>query len=165
MKLSSQLLPQNRSKISAAKLAGIVSSLLLTGATLLAQQPAVAQRSEDRFSAMCRLYLKGRIYMETCDIIEARDGQWRRGLKVVAPIRGYELRMGIYSGCPKSSSTWDSVTKSCYSFSWSGEALPGNEGAKCESDQYGTKPCGLMTTDQQLIRISPHLAVQGLTFG
>ena len=140
-------------------------SLLLMGVAGFVLRPAIAQHSVNQYSAMCKLYLGSKTYIETCNIIEKRDGQWRRGLRVIAPIRGYEFRKGSYSGCPKDKPTWDSVTGSCYSFSWRGEALPGNEGAKCKSDQYGIQPCGLMTTDQQLIRITPHLAVQGLTFG
>jgi len=126
---------------------------------------AKAQTSQDTFKAMCIIQINGQQLMETCEVTEVRDGQWRRGMRVLAPIHQYEMRNGTFSGCPSNAKTWDSVTNSCYSFSWNSEPLPGNEVKSCPEKEGWVTPCSLMTSDNQMIRITPHLLVQGLSFG
>ena len=126
---------------------------------------AFAQKSQDTFNAMCIIQINGKQLMETCQVTEVRDGQWRMGIRVVAPVHQYEMRQGALSGCPSNATTWDSATKSCYSFGWKSEPLPGNEGKSCPQKDGWITPCSLMLTDNQMIRITPHLLVQGLTFG
>ena len=126
---------------------------------------AYSQTTTENFKSMCIIQLNGRQLMETCDVTEVRDGQWRKGIRVVAPIHNYEMRKGVLSGCPTSESIWDAVTNYCYSFSWTSNPLPGNEGKSCPTKDGWTTPCELMISDNQMIRVTPHLLVQGLSFG
>ena len=126
---------------------------------------ANGKQAADHFQSMCVIQINGQQLMETCNVTEIRDGQWRRGIRVVAPVHGYEMRGGVLSGCPKSASTWDSVAKRCYRFSWTSEPLPGNEGKSCPENDGLITPCKYMDSDNLLVRITPHLLVQGLTFG
>ena len=62
---------------------------------------ALSQQTSDNFQAMCIIQVNGQQLMETCDITEFRDGQWRKGIRVVAPVHNYEMRKGTFSGCLK----------------------------------------------------------------
>ena len=126
---------------------------------------AIGQTSQETFKAMCIIQMNGQQLMETCKVTEIRNGQWRKGIRVVAPIHQYEMRQGKMSGCPSNTPTWDSTTKSCYSFSWKSEPLPGNEGKRCPEKNGLMTICSLMFSENQMIRITPHLLVQGLSFG
>ena len=126
---------------------------------------ALSRQSTDNFQAMCIIQVNGQQLMETCNVTEFRDGQWCKGMRVVAPFHNYEMREGTLNGCPKNASTWDTVSRKCYSYLWTSEALPGNEGKSCPEKDGWVTPCGLMTSDKQMIRVTPHLLVQGLTFG
>ncbi len=126
---------------------------------------AIGQTLQETFNAMCIIQINGQQLMETCEVTEVRNGQWRTGIRVVAPIHQYEMRNGTFSGCHSNAKTWDSVTNSCYSFSWNSEPLPGNEGKSCPEKDGWVTPCNLMTSENQMIRITPHLLVQGLSFG
>ena len=62
---------------------------------------ALSRQSTDNFQAMCIIQVNGQQLMETCNVTEFRDGQWRKGMRVVAPFHNYEMREGTLSGCPK----------------------------------------------------------------
>lgn len=124
-----------------------------------------AQVDNYSFQAMCIIQVNGQSLMETCNITESRDGQWRRGIRVIAPVHNYEMKDGTFSGCPDNKSTWDSVSRECYRFSWSAEPLPGNNNKKCPQKNGFITPCKLMISENLMIRITPHILVQGLTFG
>ena len=142
-----------------------LASIAVSAVVAATCSSAIGQTSQETFNAMCIIQINGQQLMETCQVTEIRNGQWREGIRVVASIHQYEMREGTLSGCPSNATTWDSATNFCYSFSWQSEPLPGNEGKSCPEKDGWITPCNLMISDNQMIRITPHLLVQGLSFG
>ena len=132
---------------------------------VIIESPARAEVSIDEFNSMCIIQVNQKRLMETCRIKEMRKGQWRIGLHVVAPIHKYEMRDGVYSQCPSEKPTWDSVSNSCYEVSWRTEPVPGEETKSCPEITGLNTPCPIRVTHNSMMRVTPHLLVQGLTFG
>lgn len=142
----------------------VARSLLFTFLLIaFSSLPASASRTRDKFDRLCKVNANGSELLETCSVEEVREGQWRIGLRVVARLAKYEYRSGVFSMCKDERLFWDSTSRVCSRFEWVAEPLPGRT-KKCFPAPSGEMACP-MNSDDSLIKISPQLSVQGLTFG